>query len=465
MTEVDKLRSALQPHLQAVPTGRTDVPSLSAEKARKGLRLSDRGRALMRATSVDGEDRSSRLFELAALLREAKASEDATFVLIRSSIWNKFSGRDDEVERLWEAVERSRDDGSGLGEQRAKYSVGRGEPELLADFLDRPIAPPSWLVKGILQEAGLHFVAAPKKCYKSTFVTDLAFSLVSGNDFLNDMSVEQQASVLMIQEENPESLQQLRLRAMSRAKGVDAHPTAPVANGSNGSYICDFSSVPFWQVNKSGLKLCYEEDRQTIENWVRRKHVEVLILDPLYILAGCEIMYGKDIMEILDWWLHLKHDLGVTVVVVHHMKKLPEDLPEDIAQLMFGSSYLANAYDGAVLLMPRYAQGSMVIEKVHAVRDYRAWREGAFDFSIFLEEDGSEYIVQVDQGQKHVHPLVKLVQKQPGITVKDAALKLGVSEAAVKQSAKRHEVVRRRETPKYDEGGGRPRTGLWPPQS
>jgi hypothetical protein len=291
-------------------------------------------------------------------------------------------------------------------------------------------------------------------------VTDLAFSLVSGDPFLNGIPVSNKASVMMIQEENPEGLQQIRLRAMQKAKRVSMHSEGPTLNG-DGTVTFDFSSTPFWHVNKSGLKLCYEEDRQEIENWIRRKHVEVVIFDPLYILAGCEILYGKEIMGILDWWLHLKHDLGVTVVVVHHMKKLPEEIPQDVSQLMFGSSYLANAYDGAILLMPQYAQGSMVIEKVHAVRDYRAWREGSFTFSIYLEEDGSEYIVQLDNGKKSRHPLVYLVEKKPGITVAEAATTLGITKAAVGQSAKKYDLVKRRQKA---EGGGRPKTGLYPKQ-
>lgn len=463
MTNVSELKEALGPQLAIVPTGRTDVPALSAAAARKGLKLGPRTRELLRDGGVEGEDRSARLFELAALLCEDGADETRTFALIRDSRWNKFEGRDDEVERLWEAVERSRIDEDTLREEelRSRLRVGRGEPELVSDFLERHLDPPSWYVRGILQQGGLHFVAAPKKCYKSTFVTDLAYSLVSGSAFLNDMPVEQQASVLMIQEENPESLQQLRMRAMRRAKNVELHPEQPSVQ-PNGEVLCDFSSVPFWQVNRSGLRLVNEDDRRTIENWVRRMGIEVLILDPLYILAGCEILHGKDIMDILDWWLHLKHDLGVTIVVVHHMKKLPEEIPEDVSQLMFGSSYLANAYDGAVLLMPRYAQGSMVIDKVHCVRDYRAWREGAFDFSIFLEEDGSEYIVQVDQGGHSVHPLVHLVAKQPGILRSEAAKVLGIDESNVSRAAKRHGLVLKKVA---KSGGGRRKLAVFPQNS
>jgi hypothetical protein len=111
--------------------------------------------------------------------------------------------------------------------------------------------------------------------------------------------------------------------------------------------------------------------------------------------------------------------------------------------------------------MPRYAQGSMVIEKVHCVRDYRAWREGAFDFSIFLEEDGSEYIVQVDQGNKHVHPLVKLVQKNPGILRSEAAKLLSIDESNVSRAAKRHGLVLKK-VPREFKQGGRSKLSLWP---
>ena len=327
--------------------------------------------------------------------------------------------------------------------------------------MDEDIPAPSWLVDGILQAGGLHFIAAPKKSYKSTFVTDLGLSLVSGNDFLNGIEVKQRASVLMIQEENPKNLQQVRMRAMVRAKGVNLHPESAVL-ADDGSVEIDFSSTPFWQINRSGLKLANEEDRLTIENWIRRKAIEVVIFDPLYILAGCEIMYGKEIMDILNWWLHLKHDLGCTVVVVHHMKKLPEEIPQDVAQLMFGSSYLANAYDGAILLMPRFVPGTMMIEKVRAVRDYRAWREGAFEFEIYLEEDGSEYIVQLDQGSKSAHPLVALVKRQPGILRSEAAKVLGIDESNVSRAAKRHGLVLKKVA---KEGAGRRKLAVFPQNS
>lgn len=457
MTEVDKLRAELKTHLQAVPTGRVDVPELSVAAARKGLKLRGRVRELLDSKSNEGEDRSARLFELAALLRENRASEDQTFTLIRSSCWNKFQGRDDEIERLWEAVERSRESNDGQGGTR-RFRVGSGEPETMTDFTDRSIEAPSWLVKGILQKGGLHFVAAPKKCYKSTFVTDLALSVVSGKEFLGDMPVDQRASVLMVQEENPEGLQQLRMRAMLRGKGVSLHPEEAKLE-VNGTVTCDFSSAPFWIVNRSALKLCYEEDRRTIENWVKRLHIEVLILDPLYVLAGCEIMYGRDVLEILEWFVHLKDDLGVSVVVVHHMKKLPEELPQDLSQLMFGSSYLANAYDGAIVLMPQYLQGTMIIEKVHAVRDYRAWQESSFDFSIFLEEDGSEYRVELEQGRKREDSLTYFVRKHPGLTLTELSEKLNLSKSTVSEKVTRSGLKKKKVE---REGGGRPQIRIYP---
>jgi hypothetical protein len=103
-----------------------------------------------------------------------------------------------------------------------------------------------------------------------------------------------------------------------------------------------------------------------------------------------------------------------------------------------------------------------MIEKVRAVRDYRAWREGAFEFEIYLEDDGSEYIVQLDQGSKSAHPLVALVQRHPGILRSEAAKLLNIDESNVSRAAKRHGLVLRKVE---KEGAGRRKLAVFPQNS
>src|SRR3954447_13216599 len=104
MTKIDEVTKVARPYLHVVGETRDDVPEVSNKEVEGVVRsLNGKADALYHRKPGDGEDRSARLYELGALVREMGVSPELTFSVLQRSPWNKFAGRDDESLRLWEA--------------------------------------------------------------------------------------------------------------------------------------------------------------------------------------------------------------------------------------------------------------------------------------------------------------------------------------------------------------------------
>lgn len=183
------LQGKLNGHLNGNSNGNGHVPELSARQAIQDLSpLPVRARRLIRAKTTGEEDRSSRLYELAALLAEAGATGDQAFVILRPTVWNKFRGRGSEVHDLWQCV---REASSSSGKRRAASDVpgssdaGAGAfPEARklklkgADTV--PLRPTDWLWDLWVPMGCLTVLAGRQGNGKSTWTAHLASLVTRG---------------------------------------------------------------------------------------------------------------------------------------------------------------------------------------------------------------------------------------------------------------------------------------------
>lgn len=462
MTELAELKSQLRPQLHSVPTGRLDVPDITPKEARKGLILTGKGRALLRARSTSGEDRSARLYELVSLLRDAGTTDAEAFVLIRNSIWNKFKGRDDEVERLWEAVERSyssqSDDGRVERGLQGKRLLSRSRSSTrLSTLLARNIAPSRWGIERVWGERQYGFVAGEPKTYKSTITTDLAVSLASGTPFLGHFPVLEPGPVLIVQEENTQEIQYGRFSRIIRERNMGGKLH------SYSSGVLEFtppSDCPIYSMDRRGFNFQSKKKRRAVEREVEAIRPVMVILDPLQMMMGdLRLRDEGDVAKALGWLNELQGNYNTGLMIVHHYHKRREDGPQLGGQRMLGSQALH-----------AWLMCGMYIQRVHGSRlkvnrEFRAFADDTpFEVEFESEDNEDVYMATVHEQMRtsKQQELLDVVIENPWKTAPEYAKMTGKSRRAIGEMLERMDCQKKKRR-KRGEQGGRPEVVFGPP--
>lgn len=320
-----------------------DVDSVDVHDVwgRVRLKVSKRVREFIAARQVAG-DRSEILWEICRELADAGCTVVEIVAITRQSVWNKYSGRNDELLRLsTEAAkavdEKPEDTDRGLEEIEKPKELLRFA-EVLAN-----IKPPQWLIKNIWTVGACGFIAGQPKSWKSWFALDMALSIATGASFLGHFRVEQPGPVLYVQEEDPPPVLKKRYAKMKDGKaawkvevGADGEPI-----GVPGEELTDDPDIA--AVLKSGFLISNEGWqewlRDQLEQGMNGTPYRALMLDPLMMMLGdVEENRAAQMMEKVFRPLKiLAHEFNVSVIVIHHMRKGDPRSNTRGGQLMLGS--------------------------------------------------------------------------------------------------------------------------------
>jgi hypothetical protein len=319
------------------------------------LKVSHRVREFMAAKSASG-DRSDTLWEIERELADAGCSVPEIVALVRTTVWNKYTGRSDEIRRLTTEAAKA----------VALRSTSSKDPNTLEFFRDaeRPtpvnlfllvkdLPTPQWLVRDVLTQGAVGFIAGQPKSFKSWCALDLALSVSSGQPYLGHFPVELPGPVLYIQEEDSGPMVKNRLNKIWPGKigdklkvdegevhwlpGEDVLELPPITSTIGATFII---SDPGWQVwldeiLEKGYQCAEDTTNPNIGNPYR-----LIVLDPLMMIAGeVEETRAQQMTEKIFKPLKTlarKHHLAVQIV--HHMKKTdPRGAPQRGGQLLLGS--------------------------------------------------------------------------------------------------------------------------------
>lgn len=444
MPSLEAVQKVAKPFLQVVSGGREDAPAISDEAVQAAVkRLGQRGRTLYRASPSEDDDRSSRLYELAALASEHGVDEETAYAIIASSPYNKFSGRDDEALRLWEAIERSRED-EDLPGSSGRDTQGRRNPHALSrarsigSLLARDTKPTEWLVEGIWENRGWGFVAGEPKTYKSTLATDLAVSIATATPFLGHFNVTKPGPVLIVQEENSESIQHARLARILRHKerAGEIHSI----NGSLLEVTLPDGDCPVYCLDRTRFSFNNTKKRRALEADIKALEPQLVIFDPLQRMLGdLSVRDEKDVTKCLDWLDKVVNDYKTGLMIVHHYHKSRESGPQLGGQRMLGSQAL-HAWLSCGLYIQREGPGERGT-RLKVTREFRAFDSGPPIELEFDSQDDEDFYdvhvsVQEKKGGKRSLELRDVVTNTPGISVKDVSDLLQWDEKLVRRRLK-----------------------------
>lgn len=308
--------------------------------ARVKLKLTQRVRDLISSRVAEG-DRSSILWEIERSLADAGCSITEIVAVVRNSVWNKFEGRADELKRL--ILEATKAFGqkseAPTHEEILKEEASALELRDIISYVFT-VKPPDWLVKDILTEGGVGFIAGEPKSYKSWLGLDMAISVASGARFLNYFDVRKSGPVLYIQEEDGPAILKDRITKVLKSKeryyyldiemedngpsiymepAMQVQPDLPIKGTINGGIVLSEGPWQEW-LDDTLAKQCPLADGST-------QAYRLLLIDTLMMVAGAvDDHRSQDMTTKLFKPLKLlarKH--GVAILVVHHMNKSGAD--------------------------------------------------------------------------------------------------------------------------------------------
>lgn len=305
--------------------------------ARVRLKVTHRVRDLMGFRSerqiTEDMDRSEILWSIARDLADAGCNGAEIIAVIKPTVWNKYSGRGDELKRLKELA------GKVIAEAKAVVDDGDGgaleviedepKPEIrwLSDVMSVHMRRPRWIINNVWSEGGCGFIAGDPKSYKSWTGLDMAVSIATGTPFLGDPAfgiVGGPRPVLYLQEEDGEVVVRDRLDHIVEGKCPDLHWHGQVRMEAG---------VVVWSPPDKGIPLGFHVRTGFISSdpgwqaWLAETIQEGefghVVIDTMGTTAGdVDTDKASDLMgRILRPLRQISGITGAGITIVHHNKK------------------------------------------------------------------------------------------------------------------------------------------------
>ncbi|QCW22063.1 RecA-like DNA recombinase [Gordonia phage Yakult] len=302
--------------------------------ARVKRRVNRNVRQYMLMRETGGLDRSEVAWQIERELADAGCTVGEIVAVVRPTVWNKFSGRQDEVKRLLteasKAISLRGEEGEAFEPDDALERPDKLKPFWeVPDYLDVP--EPEWLVPQMIPKGGCGFIAGIPKSLKSWMALDLAISLTTGEDWLGHTPAT--VNVLYIQEEDPAILVRDRHNTIASSK------SPKWALSETMSEVRRYPANLYMQILE-GFNGTDDGWQTWLSDMVREYDVSMVIFDTLATIApGVDIDSGREVKgDLLDPLKGIARETGAAMLIVHHMTKAGSN--ERAGQNMAGSGQI-----------------------------------------------------------------------------------------------------------------------------
>jgi hypothetical protein len=354
------------------------------------LKLPKKARELFTAREVSG-DRSETLWWMMRCLADAGCTAVEIVAIVRPSVWNKFDGRQDELQRLTtEASKAIAQRSEEKTEELEAEEEAKPDPENLFDAIAN-VPPVEWLVNEIVAVGSCGFIAGQPKQFKSWVALDLILSVSTGMPFLDHFPVRHPGPVLYIQEEDSLPMVKQRVGKVWPSKKGDKmkledgklvwlppedHDKPPVNSMVRKGIV----------ISEAGWQAWFAEQ---LEKGYDGEPYALVMIDPLMMVAGeVEENRAQDMTtKIFKPLKQLAEQYKASIMVVHHMRKGDPKQPQRGGQLMLGS--VANhAWSEDSLYLKTARGGNILVE-----RESKNTTSGTFTISGLRNRDWTPAVI------------------------------------------------------------------------
>lgn len=292
---------------------------------------------LLLANSAVGQ-RHRKLYYIACLMAEAGVDEGLAIANLRASVWNKFSGRRDELHLLADIYKKARmSTGVMLTDAEGSNATGEVSVAPSADvatvivndehsfeivnykhMLGLHHRDDEWLVDNWWPMSAKGIVGGSPKSFKSTLLLDMCMSIASGVPFLGN-PVRKIGPILMFQEENdPLYIAELMRRmAVNKGLGVNVEKT------TEGDITFENAvDLPIYVASYSGLDLTQKNHQQVLRKLVEKFQPVMVVLDSLYkFLGSASEESNTEIRPVLGGLDIIRAETDTAIAIIHHKRK------------------------------------------------------------------------------------------------------------------------------------------------
>ena len=268
-----------------------------------------------------------------------------------------------------------------------------------------------WLIEDLWTASSVGWVAGQPKSFKSWTALEMAVSVASGSPCLGRFRVHDRGKVLLYLAED--SLVAVRERIEALAAG-------------HGLAIDD---LDIDVITTASMRLDMGRDQVRLQETVRALSLRLLILDPLVRIHGADENSSAEISRLLGYLRGIEREFGVSILVVHHVRK--SSAPQQSAgQGLRGSGDL-HAWSDAALYLKREGE-----EVVVTVEHGSAKAPSPFAPRLFAADDGPPRL-EIDE--------VQAASLATGESVEERVLEVLESPAPLTRSSLRQKVGVRNE--------------------
>lgn len=329
------------------------------------LKVSSRTREMLGMKDIPASaDRSEGAWEIARELADAGCSTLEIVAILRTTPWNKYSGRHDELKRLVLTASKavnSKPAQQGI-EEEATQKPG---VTWLSEVVSQPIPRPRWLVKDIWTIGGCGFISGAPKSYKSWLGLDLAVSVATGTPFLGDYRVPKPGPVLYLQEEDDLLLVMERLSAIVEAKVPGKYWNGQITHtgGSQFTWHPPAGDIPMAMQVQTGFTSSDDGWQAWLDDQIVNHGFKLVVIDTLGTTAGdvdtdkAQILMERMLRPLKT--LAKKHEAAI--MIIHHNKKNSGE--GRAGNDMLGSVALHAWVDCAIYARSRDNSGVVQIER------------------------------------------------------------------------------------------------------
>lgn len=347
-----------------------------------------------------------------------------------------------ENRKIWDSdeSERTSDELLSLGtlwhlrklnlEKREREKIDETDYDFFSDFSLEPQEEIKFLIKDLIVEKSIGFIAGPGGIGKSTFILETAKSISSGENLLGHPQFPTtQGTVVIINKEDRRSkvktqftrMIELEVKKIIEKKNefADFEKDAVITEISKkklkelnqkGKNICrpSWADNPFIHLtngekeDKEGIKFVIESLKKLQANLEKsnRPPISLIIFDPLNMWHGGDQNSQKDMTQIFSAFQKIQKEIDTAIIIVHHMNKSSgysgSHTIRDSGRFMF---YLRPARVHPSVDSEKYLE--LYVEKSNDARSgYKA-------FYLKRLEDGLFDLVSIDEIQEEVDVLVE----------------------------------------------------------
>jgi hypothetical protein len=296
-------------------------------------------------------DRSKLLWKFSRNAAELGLDQELTFKLIKATKWNKWQ---DEPERLKEDIARAYDqqpEAKPVADPEKQQAIEQhdahdGDETIEAwhmatvDTFGPVIRKPvSWVVPGIIPEAGCGLLVSAPKVGKTRIAIEMALGLATGRKPLG-IQLKKPVPVGFLSLEDGEYLFADRLSTGMRDGRARYHWDGHIKQ--DGKQLVWEPPQPMdLFTNFAQVDLSDNDDKQRLYETIEKYGLKLVIIDTLSMAIGkSDVSNSKEMYAILKDIKTIAKATGCAIMFIHHTRKRMFEKGETIQEMVLGSTAL-----------------------------------------------------------------------------------------------------------------------------